>query len=160
MTLHLPINESVAISVVKSPYNVDLTAHLAECELNYVRLCRLLARMDAGDSREFAVGEGLEVRLVVTERAPYTSMLDIRQCHLNFPQLDSQMSVRVYHDAGVAEVASFDGCHRVLAKNEYPNQRMHQRDEKQQWNRFLGEWLQHCLTQGRSLSKTEELITP
>jgi len=146
--------------VEKSLYNVDLSAHLAECELNYVRLCRLLARMDAGDSREFAIGEGLRVRIVVTERAPYTSMLDIRQQHFSLPQLDSQMTVRVYHDAGVAEVASFEGCYRVLAKNDYPNRKMHQRDEKQQWNRFLGEWLQHCLAQGRSLSKTEELITP
>lgn len=144
----------------KSLYNVDLSAHLAECELNYVRLCRLLARMDAGDSREFALGEGLQVRIAVTERAPYTSMLDILQQHNSLPQLDSQMTVRVYHDAGVAEVASVEGCYRVLAKNDYPNRKMHQRDEKQQWNRFLGEWLQHCLAQGRSLSKTEELITP
>lgn len=148
------------ILVVKSPYNVDLSAHLAECELNYVRLCRLLARMDEGDCREFAVGEGMEVSILVTERAPYTSMLDIQQSHSKLAQLDNRMSVRVYHDAGVAEVASFDGCYRVQAKNDYPNQKMHQRDEKQQWNRFLGEWLQHCLTQGRSLSKTEELITP
>jgi uncharacterized protein YqiB (DUF1249 family) len=150
----------VADPVVKSLYNVDLSAHLAECELNFVRLCRLLARMDAGDSREFTWGEGMEVRMLVTERAPYTSMLDIRQSHRSLTQLDSRMTVRVYHDAGVAEVASFDGCYRVQAKNDYPNQKMHQRDEKQQWNRFLGEWLQHCLTQGRSLSKTEELIAP
>lgn len=144
----------------KSLYNVDLSAHLAECELNYVRLCRLLARMDEGDSREFALGESVRVSIVVTERAPYTSMLDIKQRHRGVSQLDSQMTVRVYHDAGVAEVASFEGCYRVLAKNEYPNRKMHHRDEKQQWNRFLGEWLQHCLAQGRSLSKTEELITP
>lgn len=146
--------------MVKRLYNVDLSAHLAECELNYVRLCRLLARMDAGDSREFGLGEGLQVHIVVSERTPYTSMLDIQQSHRSLAQLDSRMTVRVYHDAGVAEVASFDGCYRVLAKNDYPNRKMHQRDEKQQWNRFLGEWLQHCLAQGRSLSKTEELITP
>lgn len=146
--------------MVKSPYNVDLSAHLAECELNYVRLCRLLARMDEGDGREFALGEGIRVRILVTERAPYTSMLAIQQRHQNLAQLDSSMTVRVYHDAGVAEVSSFDGCYRVLAKNDYPNRKMHQRDEKQQWNRFLGEWLQHCLAQGRSLCKTEELITP
>lgn len=146
--------------MVKNPYKVDLSAHLAECQLNYVRLCRLLARMDAGDHREFALGEGIGVSIVVTERAPYTSMLDIRQCHRNLAQLNSRLTVRVYHDAGVAEVSSFDGCYRVLARNDYPNQKMHQRDEKQQWNRFLGEWLQHCFAQGRSLGKTEELITP
>ena len=146
--------------MVKSPYSVDLSAHLAECELSYVRLCRLLARMDEGDSREFALGDTMRVSMVVTERAPYTSMLEIRQRHCGAGPLDSQMTVRVYHDAGAAEVASVEGCYQVLAKNDYPNRKMHQRDEKQQWNRFLGEWLQHCLAQGRSLSKTEELITP
>ena len=145
---------------LRALYNVDLSAHLAECELNYVRLCRLLPRMEAGDGREFALGDDLSVWIRVTERARYTSILAIEQRHRGLSALASNLSVRVYHDAGVAEVASFEGCYRVLAKNDYPNRRMHHRDEKQQWNRFLGEWLQHCLAQGRSLGKTEELITP
>ncbi|HCK27104.1 MAG TPA: DUF1249 domain-containing protein, partial [Alcanivorax sp.] len=32
----------------------------------------------------------------------------------------------------------------------YPNSHMHQRDEKAQWNRFLGEWLAHVHDFGRA----------
>ncbi len=145
--------------MAKPVYNVDLSAHLAECELNFVRLCRLLPRMEAGDERVFGLGEGLQVRIAVSERTPYTSLLQIGQEHAALADLDNEMTVRVYHDAGVAEVASFAGCYRVLGKNDYPNRHMHQRDEKQQWNRFLGEWLQHCLEQGRSLGNPTALLT-
>lgn len=145
--------------MAKSLYNVDLAAHLAECELNFVRLCRLLPRMEAGDCRSFSVGERTAVCIVVIERTPYTSLLEITQQQGSLAELDSRMSVRVYHDAGVAEVANFAGCHRVLGKHDYPNRQMHQRDEKQQWNRFLGEWLTHCLSQGRSQNKAEEFTT-
>lgn len=144
------------IFVAKSMYNVDLSAHLAECELNFVRLCRLLPRMEAGDSRSFDVGERSSVHIEVAERTPYTSLLNIIQQQGSLAELNSRMMVRVYHDAGVAEVAAFAGCNRVLGKHSYPNRQMHQRDEKQQWNRFLGEWLQHCLDQGRSQMQVEE----
>lgn len=142
--------------MVKSVYSVDLSAHLAECELNFVRLCRLLPRMESGDCRAFAVGERSSVRIKVVERTPYTSLLEITQQQGSLEELNSRMSVRVYHDAGVAEVASFANCNRVLSKHSYPNRQMHQRDEKQQWNRFLGEWLEHCLDQGRSEMQVEE----
>ena len=59
-------------------YNVDLSAHLAECELNYVRLCRLLPRMDAGDVREFALGGSLSVKIEV-EGLGIGTVVDIEQ---------------------------------------------------------------------------------
>ena len=97
--------------MAKPVYNVDLSAHLAECELNFVRLCRLLPRMEAGDERVFGLGEGLQVRIAVSERTPYTSLLQIGQEHAALADLNNEMTVRVYHDAGVAEVASFAGCY-------------------------------------------------
>ncbi len=152
--------EKVGKFVAKSVYNVDLSAHLAECELNFVRLRRLLPRMEAGDECEFAVGERSMVNIAVQERTPYTSLLQITQQQGSVRELDNRMEVRVYHDAGVAEVAAFSGCQRVHGKHAYPNRHMHQRDEKQQWNRFLGEWLQHCLDQGRSRLQVAEFTAP
>lgn len=59
--------------------------------------------------------------------------------------------VRLYHDATVAEVIAWEGHRRFHARNEYPNPKMHQADEKAQLNRFLGELLELCLAQGRIL---------
>jgi len=59
------------------------------------------------------------------------------------------LEVRLYHDASLAEVITFDNERRFLPRNEYPNHKMFQQDEKSQLNLFLGEILDDCLRQGR-----------
>jgi uncharacterized protein YqiB (DUF1249 family) len=59
----------------------------------------------------------------------------------------------VYHDARMAEVVTFAHLRRVFPHYDYPNPAMHQPDEKAQWNRFLGEWLSHCLRHGVPLDR-------
>ncbi|MBT8146491.1 MAG: DUF1249 domain-containing protein, partial [Gammaproteobacteria bacterium] len=61
------------------------------------------------------------------------------------------MQVRVYHDACTAEVMSYQNHRNFQPHYSQPNPLMYQRDEKIQVNRFLGEWLTHCLRAGRSL---------
>ena len=39
---------------------------------------------------------------------------------------------------------------QVRVRYEYPNRDMYQHDEKAQQNRFLGEWLSHCLNHGHA----------
>ena len=51
------------------------------------------------------------------------------------------MSVRLYHDAMVAEVCSSQQIFRFKARYDYPNKKLHQRDEKHQINQFLADWL-------------------
>ncbi len=140
-------------------YCVDLSAAQAECEANYWRLQRLLHAFSE-DDRCFVIGE-LQMRINVTQRSPYTTFIDIEQAHTAIPTLASNVSVRVYHDAQMAEVIAFAHLQRVLPHYDYPNPAMHQPDEKAQWNRFLGEWLSHCLQHGvptdRSLSEFCEL---
>lgn len=58
------------------------------------------------------------------------------------------MSVRLYHDARVAEVCSTQQIYRFKGRYDYPNKKLHQRDEKHQINQFLAEWLRYCLLQG------------
>ncbi len=60
------------------------------------------------------------------------------------------MDVRAYHDAHMLEVGAFQSHRRIAARYDYPNDRMHQQDEKSQQNRFLAEWLEHCLQNGRT----------
>jgi uncharacterized protein len=141
-------------------YRVDLASAQAESEMNYWRLARLLHAFREED-RCFAVGSHLQMRIRVKERAPYTTLLEIEQAQTAMPALAPSLRVHVYHDAKMAEVVAFAHLRRVLPHYDYPNPAMHQPDEKAQWNRFLGEWLSHCLERGvpidRPLSEFCEL---
>ncbi|RRJ82338.1 DUF1249 domain-containing protein [Aestuariirhabdus litorea] len=139
----------------KPRYQIDLVAQQALCERNYARLLKLLPQWDQADEHCFAVRFGehsARVRLLIQQRCPYTSMVEISH------QADwgqwlplPLMEVRVYHDLRMAEVVSALDRPQRVARHDYPNQRMELPDEKAQWNRFLGEWLSHCLEGGCSL---------
>ncbi|EJM8829490.1 TPA: DUF1249 domain-containing protein, partial [Pseudomonas aeruginosa] len=89
--------------------------------------------------------------LEVTEACPYTTTLQVRQ-ELGLPWLPApRLEVRVYHDARMAEVIGAEQARRLMAIYPYPNQAMHQPDEKNQLNLFLGEWLAHCLACGHEM---------
>lgn len=125
------------------------------CERNYWRLRKLLPEMEGRSQFCFhwtQPGPGhahAELFIEVVERSPYTVTLMMAQTTSRLPwcpRLD--MEVRLYHDAGMAEVLSFQSARRILAKNRYPNALMHARDEKTQVNEFLAECLEHCLREG------------
>jgi hypothetical protein len=48
------------------------------------------------------------------------------------------------------EVGMFQSHRQIAPRYQYPNDRMFQQDEKSQQNRFLADWLEHCLQNGRS----------
>ncbi|UTF61781.1 DUF1249 domain-containing protein [Gilvimarinus sp. DA14] len=129
---------------------------MAQCEANYWLLLKLTPGFEARDSWQFAVEQGAsswEMRIEVTERMRYTTTLRVSRVDdtgsdwLQSPQL----LVRLYHDAALAEVLAWEGHRRLEVRYDYPNQKMYQSDEKSQFNRFLGEWLHHCLKNGHSL---------
>ncbi len=81
----------------------------------------------------------------------YTSFLRLGQ-HLSVqPALlpDLSIDIRIYHDACLAEVVSYQGQGRFLAHYRVPNALMYQAHEKQQVNYFLREWLSHGLSRAR-----------
>jgi uncharacterized protein YqiB (DUF1249 family) len=149
---------------MKSRYKVDLPRQLAQCEANYLRLMKLLPSLDTSDEREFALpmaAKGdLRVHIQVEDRAPYTTTvlvshpkvsqsetLGLSASALSMPDL----RVRLYHDATMAEVVSWQRHRDIKPKYDYPNAQMYQQDEKAQLNLFLGEWLSHCLAQGHAV---------
>ena len=145
--------------MIKSNYTIDLAGHMAQCEANYARIMQLLPDMATIDRRLFGAevsgGQSVQIRIDVTERCKYTTMLAISQLppdHGMRPwSTVASFSLRVYHDAQMAEVVCYD-AHRVLhASYAYPNETMFQRGEKAQLNIFLGEWLSHCLKYGHVL---------
>ncbi|HCC61557.1 MAG TPA: DUF1249 domain-containing protein [Pseudomonas sp.] len=137
-------------------YRVDLLEIQAACEANYLRLMRLLPEMrNRPDTRRIAMSQGDRLLgvlvLTVTESCPYTTTVQISQQDC-LPWLPvPQMDVRVYHDARMAEVIGAENARRFRGIYSYPNAQMHQPDEKNQLNLFLGEWLGHCLACGHEL---------
>jgi uncharacterized protein YqiB (DUF1249 family) len=133
----------------RSTASVDLAGHIETCELNYFRLLALLPGLREG-SRSWGLIAGeteqIDISITLKESAPYTSVVDIEQQHAEM-RLPS-MSVRLSHDAGVAEIITFDGHRHWLPVYDYPNPEMYQPDEKCSLNRFLGDWLVFCRKHG------------
>ncbi|MBL4567799.1 MAG: DUF1249 domain-containing protein [Porticoccus sp.] len=131
---------------------------MADCDANYVRLMKLFPNITEGNERKIGIhhSEDCVVQLQVLEQTPYTTLIRLEQeidevgsgqdlkLWLRLPTL----TLRLYHDARVAEVVSCEGSRRAYPRYEYPNERMYHQDEKAQWNQFLAEWLAYCLKYG------------
>lgn len=135
---------------VGKPYHVDLAELMRVYETNYAKLNALLPfQAEVGDVRCYQV-INMTYQLKVHEVTKYTTLIDICQSDEQpvFPL--PKMSVRLYHDARVAEVCASEQISRVKARYDYPNKKMMQKDEKSQLNKFLGDWLTFCLRNGIS----------
>jgi len=147
----------VEVNLLRERYRVDLAGLQAACEANYARLMRLLPEMRTTmSSRRIGMAQGDQMlgvlALDVLLACPYTTTLRVRQEH-SLPWLPvPQLEVQVYHDARMAEVVSAEHARRLRSIYPYPNEAMHQPDEKAQLNLFLGEWLSHCLACGHELA--------
>ena len=147
--------------MMRNTYKVDLRGLHAQCEANYARLKRLFPEYESSNSRRFAIGSE-QVHIEVLERSRYTTVFRLQSWSRGAagdarePAPDQRwlqplrMDLRAYHDAGMLEVIAFQRGGRVEGRYEYPNPRMLQQDEKSQQNRFLAEWLEHCLRHGEA----------
>jgi len=130
-------------------YVPDLKGFIGNCETNYLRFIRLLPLIDEQSEWSFGVETATEelskVSIHVVERSKYTVTLRLAQeSDLADWMPQPAITVRLYHDAHMAEVLSFQKNRYVRQRYEYPNQKMYMPDEKAQLNIFLGEWLDHC----------------
>lgn len=138
-------------------YSIDLPAHMAECDANYLRLMKLFPSLMDSDESSFGVAVGPhqhQVRLRVRERAPYTTLIELSQLPRAPWSTRPALIVRLYHDARSAEVVEYQRGGHFRAVYDYPNADMRQPDEKAQVNRFLGEFLSVCLKHGVSARET------
>ncbi|PHZ58176.1 dehydrogenase [Photobacterium leiognathi] len=137
---------------MNSRYSVDLSSLMRLYETNYAKLLPLLPRSDGvGDERFYRVCDDVYC-LKIIESTRYTTMisLELQGEQSVADYLSPSLTIRLYHDAKVAEVCSAQQISRLKPIYDYPNLRMHQKDEKHQVNRFLGDWLNHCLRHGIS----------
>lgn len=157
--------------MVKTRYKIDLPAQMAECEANYHRLLKLMPEHASVNEWQFAISGVNRIQtleIVILERSRYTTTIQLAQKtpsttvlpmtaelgeSLVIPQAWlylPKLTVRLYHDARLAEVLAWEDHKRLRARYEYPNRAMYQNDEKAQLNRFLGEWLALSLARGHS----------
>ena len=159
-------------------YRIDLKAFMACCEGNYFRLLGLFPNLQSVDERRIGLSLGAEAEVVLTvlERTSYTTLLSIAQRQIGTvepPDTRSErtdksvtvrcfkppvLTVRLYHDAQIAEVITYGSNRGVRPKNTYPNQQMFQPDEKRQWNNFLEEWLVLCRKHGYAVAEPVPLL--
>lgn len=139
----------------KKGYIPSLTELQTCCTRNYANLERILNGMGEHTVLQCSQHQGQCLTLERLNEAPYTTTLKLTQ-QRNFGPgyLEPTMQVRMYHDARMAEVLSSQQISGVRASYDYPNSRMHQRDEKMQMNQFLAEWLTFCLEHGLVPSNT------
>jgi len=116
-------------------------------ERNY---CALLAMLD--ETRLLELGRvqfelgSYPVELEVLEETRYTILLKISQKFSvsDLMLTDAILTVRIYLDARLAEVISYQGRHSIQYKYPYPNEGMFVPDEKRQCNLLLYDWLNAC----------------
>ncbi|WP_297481903.1 DUF1249 family protein [uncultured Photobacterium sp.] len=133
-------------------YTVDLKSLMRLYETNYAKLLPLLPRSDTvGDKHVYLVCDDV-YQLEVIETTRYTTVvtLGLVESKAVAEYLAPLLTVRLYHDAKVAEVCAAQQISRLKPIYNYPNLRMHQKNEKHQVNLFLGDWLKHCLRHGLS----------
>lgn len=148
---------------INNGYRVNLASLMGLCANNYLLLIKLIGDQVAlDDNRLFFINDKLSYRIMINEVTKYTSLIHFEQ---TLPREKSQkrlatptalssallpsMTIRLYHDAKVAEVISTQNIRQIKPRYDYPNKQMHQQNEKQQTNLFLHEWLKLCLALGQ-----------
>ncbi|WP_237067553.1 DUF1249 domain-containing protein [Microbulbifer guangxiensis] len=162
-TIEHQVDSLVRKSRKKATYKVDLPAYHADCDANYLRLCKLLPGLSSRGHWRYQMPHGA-LELAVIDRSRYTTEVSLTATAEPGEerwQAPPTLTVRLYHDARMAEVVAVDGRGplpepaAVAARQGRNSQdrnaaRMGGADERQQANRFLGEWLGHCLANGRT----------
>jgi len=161
----------------RKKYQPNLVNLMSLCANNYFLFLKIQAdKTQLYQQRHFFINDHLAYAITVNEVTRYTSLITFEQRVLELNALDKKvseqqnsnsktllhafhprMSIRLYHDARMAEVISSQDIRQVKPRYDYPNKHMHQQDEKQQINQFLNEWLHLCLTHGQV---NVELQTP
>jgi uncharacterized protein len=137
---------------------IDLSARLAVCDANYLRLRKLLPEFHAGLTRTIllpvvgteATGEH-KLELHVLESFRYTTTLDLKLLvEEAAPEWfkTPRLTVRLYHDAETAEVITYQDQRSFKAVYQEDEAPRFSWDEKNQINLFLAEWLTLCLEGG------------
>lgn len=121
-------------------------------EQNYRLFLRLMPHLKSlRESTTIAINGLDQLAITLREQCRYTSVLDIHyHLHANQRLLPNlELTIRIYHDARLAEVVRYQHHGRFLARYPYPNPQMYQPLEKRQINLFFRDWLVHCIKKNK-----------
>ena len=140
-------------------YRFNLRGHLRLCEMNYVRLRRVLGSFDESKkiTRSVCI-DGLTYPMIIRVKSfgRYTSRVTFAQDFgSKLPPLDVKM--HAYHDMKIAEVVAYQGHHHFRVTYKFPNPEMHNPNEKELVNGFVSELLAKIHADG--LAPESELRT-
>jgi len=135
---------------------VDFVSLMDMYEDNFIKLRKLIP--DLHLIKESAIStspERLNLHLKIVERSKYTTTLRLSYCFTDKGEsrLEPNLKIRIYHDAGLAEVMSGKLHHGRLVLDHLPADALKQ---KWQLNRFLSKWLKYCLRQNHGFSVNTE----
>ena len=140
----------------KSSYKPNLDEFIAQCEVNYDLITRLLPWLNIAKNKqltdfsdkpvEFRPASGHKIDFRLVEKARYTTTMMLRVCSPSqSADANINLMVRLYHDAQLVEVMDRAGPKALSPKNVGMTLMSQQVDEKRQLNRFLGESIRYCL---------------
>lgn len=129
----------------------DFVSLMTLYESNYLRLCQLVPQLRGlKDIYTSHVPGESPLLLQVEELSPYTStflltyVFDVGSGWV----MDPSLQVRVYHDAGMAEVLACARWHRHDVLNAIQSELYLNLGERWLRNMMLNKWLDYCLTRG------------
>jgi len=116
-------------------------------EHNFVTLLELFPFLK-NDQRDevYYINEDSELKIKILERCKFTNIIQIELNYLKDNKIqkfvaDVKFMCRVYYDARLVEVISYQDLARLLPEYTFPNKQMCQPDEKQQANLLFYDWL-------------------
>lgn len=148
-----------------SPYGcedvlpVDFVSLMDMYEDNFIKLRKLIPDMQhINDSCVSTSAGHLNLYLQILERSKFTTTLRLSYSFSDKGEtrLEPNLKIRIYHDAGLAEVMSGKLHHGKLVLDHLPSDALKQ---KWQLNRFLSKWLKYCLRQNHGFSVNKKVNT-
>ncbi len=134
---------------------VDFVSLMDMYEDNFIKLKKLIPHIESIESSSLSTSEGhLDLYLKIIERSRFTTTLLLSYCFNDDDNLrmEPNLKIRIYHDAGLAEVMSGKLHHGKLVLDNLPSDALRQ---KWQLNRFLSKWLKYCLRQQHGFEKSQ-----
>lgn len=126
-------------------------------EHNYITLLKLFPFLVQDNQDEvYYINRNSELRIKIQERCKYTNIINIEQKYKTVTKYlkNLNFTLRIYYDANLTEVISYQDLSRLLPEYDYPNKYMYQPDEKHQANILLYDWLTSIIS-GRYQTKDE-----
>lgn len=138
----------------KRKYQPNLHKLQQTCAVNYALALRLLPlEYNQGESWFVTVNGQNYYQIQILESTKYTDKILLSQTQQVNPLIDPKIEFRLFHDAQMAEVLTYQQTGRIRQKYDYPNPNLFQQDEKIQINQLLKEWLHLSLSKSSLVTK-------